>query len=76
MGKSNPSHNLAADFAFRADEFVVVAGEPAGFRVETDPNPLKIDHVWIIIRAGRFGRLRISISTYSLKHATDGFDPR
>jgi len=73
---SNPSHILAADFAFRADEFVVVAGEPAGFHVETDSNPLKIDHVWITIRAARFGRLQISISTYSLKHATDGFDPR
>jgi hypothetical protein len=61
---------------FRADEFVVVAGEPAGFQIEADLDPLRIDHVWITIRAGRFGLLPISISTYSLKHATDGFDPR
>ena len=54
----------------------MVAGEPAGFQVEADLDPQKIDHVRITIRAGRFGHLRISISTYSLKHATDGFDPR
>lgn len=54
----------------------MVAGEPADFQVEADLDSLKIDHVWITIRAGRFGSLRISISTYSLKHATDGFDPR
>ena len=76
MRKSNPPHNPGLDFAFRADEFVVVAGEPAGFQVEVDIDPLKIDHVWITIRAGRFGRLRISISTWSLRHAADGFDPR
>ncbi len=76
MRKSNPSHILTADFAFRADEFVRVAGDPAGFEVEADLDPLKIDHVWITIHAGRFGRLRISVSTYSLKHATNGFDPR
>lgn len=55
---------------------MVVAGEPASFQVEPDPDPRRIDHVWITIRAGRFGRVRISISTWSLKHATDGFDPR
>ncbi|MEO8044171.1 MAG: hypothetical protein ABI674_04640 [Spartobacteria bacterium] len=67
---------MGDDFAFRADEFVVVAGEPANFQVEADSDPLKIDHVWITIRAGRFGRLRIAISTWSLKHAADGFDAR
>ena len=74
--KSNSSSDRGLDFAFRADEFVVVAGQPAGFQVETDLDPLKIDHVWVTIRAGRFGNLRISISTCSLKHAADGFDPR
>jgi hypothetical protein len=55
---------------------VVVAGEPLHFEVETHDNPLNIDHVWITIRAGLFGQLRISISTWSRKLAADGFDPR
>ncbi len=76
MRKSISQPNDGADFAFRAGEFVVAAGEPANFQVEPDEDPRKIDHVWITVRAGRFGRLRISISTWSLKHAADGFDPR
>lgn len=76
MRKPKPRPNHEGDFAFRADEFVVVAGEPANFQVETNDDPLKIDHVWITVRAGRFGRLLISINTLSLKHAADGFDPR
>ena len=46
------------------------------FAREADINPAKIDHFWVTIRAGSFGLLRISISTWSLKHAADGFDPR
>ncbi len=76
MRNPQPRPNDGADFAFHADEFVVVAGEPANFQVEIDRDPRKIDHVWITIRAGRFGRLRISINTWSLKHEADGFDPR
>jgi hypothetical protein len=68
--------NPGGDFPFHPDEFVVVAGEPSQFEVERDNDPLNIDHVWITIRAGRFGRLRISISTWSRKLAADGFDPR
>ena len=74
--KAKPRPSQEDEFAFRADEFVVAAGEPANFQVETDDDPLRIDHVWITIWAGRFGRLRISISTWSLKHAADGFDSR
>ena len=76
MRNSTASRTDLADLSFRADEFVVGAGEPIGFQVESDLDPHKIDHVWITIRAGRFGPLRVSISTYSLKHAADGFDPR
>jgi hypothetical protein len=70
------SRNQSADFVFRADEFVVGSGELISFASEVGPDPGKIDHFWITIRAGNFGLLRISISTWSLKHATDGFDPR
>jgi hypothetical protein len=73
---STAARTDGADFSFRADEFVVGAGEPIGFQVESDVDSRKIDHVWVTIRAGRFGPLRISINTYSLKHAADGFDPR
>ena len=76
MRNSTASRIDLADFSFRADEFVVGAGEAIGFQVESDIDPRKIDHVWVTIRAGRFGPLRVSINTYSLKHAADGFDPR
>ena len=68
--------NKKTDFAFRADEFVVAAGELVAFEKEADADPAKVDHFWITIRARNFGWLRISISTWSLKHAADGFDPR
>ncbi|MEO5717581.1 MAG: hypothetical protein ABIR29_03305 [Chthoniobacterales bacterium] len=74
--KSKTLRQPGVDFAFQAGEFVVVAGEPANFEVEAGDDPRKIDHVWITIRAGHFGRLRISVSTWSLKHADDDFDPR
>lgn len=64
------------DFGFRPEEFVLVAGEIISFASEASVDPAKRDHFWITIRAGEFGRLQISISTYSLKHAADGFDPR
>jgi len=73
---SPAERNNKTDFAFRADDFVVVAGELVGFEKEADADPAKVDHFWITIRAGHFGRLRISISTFSLKHAAEGFDPR
>jgi hypothetical protein len=74
--KSNPQSQPAAVLGLHAEQFVVAAGEPAGFQVESGIDPLKIDHVWITIRAGQVGRLRIAINTWSLKHAADGFDPR
>jgi hypothetical protein len=76
VGNSPNARNKSADFVLRADEFVVGAGEIVGFVKEVDVDPGKIDHFWITIRAGSFGLLRISISTWSLKHAADGFDPR
>lgn len=70
------ARNKNTDLTFRADEFVVASGELVAFEKEADADPDKIDHFWITIRAGEFGWLRISISTFSLKHAADGFDPR
>jgi hypothetical protein len=73
---SPTARNKDADFAFRADEFIVAAGELVNFEREADADLGKTDHFWITIRAGDFGLLRISISTWSLKHVADGFDPR
>ncbi len=61
---------------FRAEDSVLAAGELISFAAEVDPDPAKIDHFWITIHAGDSGPLRISINTWSLKHAADGFDAR
>ena len=73
---SGSARKLPRDFAFHADQFVIGAGEIVSFESERDRDPAKIDHFWIAIRAGSFGLLQVSISTRSLKHADDGFDPR
>jgi hypothetical protein len=57
-------------------QFVRVAGEPAGFAVERDRDPKRIDHLWISVRAGRFGVLRITLNTSSLRNRDLGFDSR
>jgi hypothetical protein len=64
------------DSAFRPEEFVLAAGELVSAASEVTADPARRDHFWITIRAGELGRLQISISTYSLKHAAEGFDPR
>lgn len=76
MRKSKRKRQPDAAFGFRAEQFVVAAGEPAAFQIESGIDPPKIDHVWITIHAGQIGRLRVAINTRSLKHLADGFDPR
>ena len=76
MRNSPTARKKGADCAFRADEFVVGAGALVTFEKEANAVPGKNDHFWITIRAGEFGLLRVSISTWSLKHVADGFDPR
>ncbi len=62
-------------FALR-DRYVVVAGEVASAVVEEEEDERKIDHVWITVRAGDFGRVDISLSTASRQSRALGFDPR
>lgn len=57
-------------------QFVRVAGEPAGFGIEHERDPERIDHAWISVHAGRFGVLRITLNTSSLHNRDLGFDPR
>lgn len=58
------------------DQYVTLAGEIAAVAIEEDRDPGKIDHVWITVRAGDFGRLQISLNTFSRQNRAAGFDPR
>ena len=58
------------------DRYVVVAGEIASAVVEEEEDERKIDHVWITVRAGDFGRVDISLSTTSRQSRALGLDPR
>jgi hypothetical protein len=58
------------------DRYVCVAGEIATAVVEQEEDERKIDHVWITVRAGEFGRVDISMSTLSRQSRALGFDPR
>lgn len=62
--------------AHLVDQFVVVAGHHFASQIETDPDPDRIDHVWITVDAAAFGRVRISLNTCSLKSRRAGLDPR
>lgn len=62
-------------FALR-DRYVTVAGEIAAVVVEQEEDVRKIDHVWITVRAGDFGRVEISLSTTSRQSRALGLDPR
>jgi hypothetical protein len=64
------------DLTLRADDFVLATGEIVRYAPEAGIDSEKIDHFWITIRAGDVGPVQISISTRSLKHFADGFDPR
>ena len=58
------------------EQFVRAVGQPASSSIEKHDNVQKIDHVWIDIRAGAFGVIRIVLSTRSIKSHAAGFDPR
>jgi hypothetical protein len=58
------------------DRYVTVAGDVAAVAIEEEEDELKIDHVWITVRAGEFGRVQISLSTCSRQSRAAGFDPR
>ena len=55
---------------------MTVAGGVVACLTETSVNPKKVDHVWIDLRAGDDGVLRVALSTSSVKSENAGFDPR
>ena len=76
MRKEGGRHRIP-DHAFALrDRYVCVAGEIAAVAVEEEEDERKIDHVWITVRAGDFGRVEISLSTTSRQSRALGFDPR
>ena len=76
MGKRGARHRIPENVFALRDQYVTVAGEVASVAVETEEDARKIDHVWIQVRAGEFGRVQISLSTASRQSRALGFDPR
>jgi hypothetical protein len=76
MAKSSTLIYRRGDLALYPDDFVLGAGEIVRYAAESGIDPERIDHFWITVHAGEFGPIRISISTRSLRHFVDGFDPR
>ena len=58
------------------DRYVSVVGEIASVAIESNDDSAKIDHVWISVRAGEYGRVQVSLSTASRQSRAAGFDPR
>ena len=60
----------------RHGELVCAAGEIASVLIETADDPADIDHLWIDIRAGEDGPVRLSLSTSSRISRLAGLDAR
>ena len=75
-GNNRGEASLSDALGAQRGQFVRIAGEPAGFEIERERDPRRIDHLWILVRAGRFGLLRITINTSSLRNRDLGFDAR
>jgi hypothetical protein len=76
LARPKPRHHVPQHLYELRDRYVTVAGEVAAVAIETDPDPRKIDHVWITVRAGEFGRVQISLSTCSRQSRAAGLDSR
>ena len=76
MAKRGKRYHVPPHLLQWQDRYVTVVGEVAAVSVEIAEDERKIDHVWITVRAGAFGRLQISLSTCSRQSLAAGFDPR
>ncbi|MEP6956208.1 MAG: hypothetical protein ABI883_05230, partial [Chthoniobacterales bacterium] len=47
------------------NRYVAVVGEVASAVIEHEADERKIDHVWLALRAGAFGRVQVALSTCS-----------
>ena len=74
--RANKVTSFGSGLIAQRGQFVRVTGEPVGVAIERDRDPKRIDHLWISVRAGRFGVLRITLNTSSLRNRDLGFDSR
>jgi len=51
-------------------------GVPLYCEIEPDRNPLRVDHVWLMIDAGLQHPLKLAINTLSIRNRDAGFDSR
>lgn len=51
-------------------------GVPLFGEIEPNANPLRVDHVWLMIDAGMSRPLKLAINTTSIRNRDAGFDPR
>jgi hypothetical protein len=61
---------------FERGEFVRVAGPPVGYTIEENADARRIDHLNVLVRAGSFGTVEISLNTFSFRNLNAGFDAR
>lgn len=73
--KARPSSRLP-DLAAQRGKIVRVGGDSVGYRLESNPDARRIDHLTISVRAANFGIAEIALNTYSLRNLDAGFDPR
>jgi hypothetical protein len=73
---STAEDDLGASSGTITGTLVRLAGLPVRFEIEQHVDPEKIDHVWLLVRAGRDGMFRISLNTWSLRAFRAGSDPR
>jgi hypothetical protein len=73
--KTRPS-SPRLDLAAHRGKIVRVGGDPVGYRLESNPDARRIDHLTIIVRAANFGIAEMALNTYSLRNLDAGFDPR
>jgi hypothetical protein len=73
----NPRYTRVPGGVRLPDESLARAcGIPVTVEVEQDPDPERIDHVWIEIDCGSAGLLLGAVNTWSRRNAMAGFDPR
>jgi hypothetical protein len=60
----------------KVGNIVHVVGQPIGYRIESNQNADRIDHLSIRVRAGIAGVIEIALNTFSLRNVRRGRDPR
>ena len=63
LSKRGTRLRLPQNVSGLVDRYVSVAGEIASVAIESGDDPSKVDHVWINVRAGEYGRVQVSLST-------------